>query len=142
MDSVTVQKHDTVAASRWVTWAGWIVSLAPLAIVGMSARWKLTHDPWYVREFARIGWSAAALPWLAGIQLTAVALFLLPPTAVLGAVLLTGYLGGAIASYVRIGELYPPVVPLGTALLAWLGIYLRESRLWYLLPLVRKPPMA
>jgi hypothetical protein len=49
--------------------------------------------------------------------------------AVLGAVLLTGYLGGAIASYVRIGESYPPLVPLTTAVLAWLGLWLREPRL-------------
>jgi hypothetical protein len=53
-------------------------------------------------------------------------------------VLLTGYMGGAIASYVRIGEFYPPLVPLSTALLAWLGIYLREPRLRALLPIRRK----
>ena len=52
----------------------------------------------------------------------------------LGAVLLTGYLGGAIASYVRIGELYPPLMPLTTALLAWLGLFLREERIRSLLP--------
>jgi hypothetical protein len=53
----------------------------------------------------------------------------------LGAVLLTGYMGGAIASYVRMGEYYPPLVPLTTALLAWLGLYLREPRLRALLPI-------
>ena len=49
----------------------------------------------------------------------------------------TGYLGGAIASYVRIGEPYPVLVPLTTCLLAWLGIYLRDERLRALLPLRR-----
>ena len=58
---------------------------------------------------------------------------------VLGAVILTGYLGGAIASYVRIGELYPPLVPLTTAMLAWLGIYLRDERLRELLPFRATP---
>ena len=106
-------------------------------MVLMSARWKLTHDPWYVREFARIGWPESALPLLAGLQLTAVALFLIRPTAVLGAVLLTGYLGGAIASYVRVGEFYPPLVPFTTAVLAWLGLFLREERLRELLPVRR-----
>ena len=62
------------------------------------------------------------------------------PTSVLGAVILTGYLGGAIATYVRIGELHPPLVPLTTALLAWLGIYLREKRLRELLPLRKRMP--
>jgi hypothetical protein len=55
-------------------------------------------------------------------------------------VILTGYMGGAIASYVRIGELYPPLVPLTTAMLAWLGIYLRDERVRALLPLRRTMP--
>jgi hypothetical protein len=67
-------------------------------------------------------------------------LYLIPQTAVLGAVLLTGYLGGAISAYVRLGEPYPVLVPLSTSLIAWLGIYLREERLWTLLPLRRGSP--
>ena len=121
----------------WTVWVGRVISLAPVAIIVMSARWKLTLNPWYVQEFARIGWTEPALPLLATLQLVAIGLYLLPPTAVLGAVLLTGYLGGAIASYVRIGEFYPPLVPLTTALLAWLGIFLREERLRVLLPFRR-----
>ncbi len=121
----------------WTVWVGRLISLAPVAMIAMSARWKLTSAPWYVQEFARIGWTEPALPLLATLQLVAIGLYLLPPTAVLGAVLLTGYLGGAIASYVRIGEFYPPLVPLTTALLAWLGIFLREERLRVLLPFRR-----
>jgi hypothetical protein len=107
-------------------------------MIVMSARWKLTSDPWYVQEFARIGWSDSALQLLAILQLTAIGLYLIPPTAVFGAVMLTGYLGGAIASYVRIGEFYPPLVPLTTAVLAWLGLFLREERLRVLLPFRRR----
>ena len=121
----------------WAVWAGWLVSLAPVYIVLSSARWKLTENPWYVREFGRIGWETPALPLLASLQLGALVLYLIPQTAVLGAVLLTGYLGGAIASYVRIGESYPPVVPFTTAALAWLGLWLREPRLRALLPFRR-----
>jgi hypothetical protein len=72
------------------------------------------------------------------VQIACVALYLIPRTAVLGTVLLTGYLGGAIASYVRMGEPRPVLVPLTTCLLAWLGIYLREERLRRLLPFRRK----
>ena len=122
----------------WTVWVGRLVSCAPLAMIVMSARWKLTSDPWYVQEFARIGWSDSALQLLAILQLTAIGLYLVPPTAVLGAVMLTGYLGGAIASYVRIGEFYPPLVPLTTAVLAWLGLFLREERLRDLLPFRRR----
>lgn len=122
---------------RWpavVTWTGWLVSMAPVYIVLMSARWKLTSNAWYVGEFQRIGWETPALPLLAILQLAAIALYLIPWTATLGAVLLTGYLGGAIATYVRIGEFYPPLVPLSTAVLAWLGLWLREPRVRAILP--------
>jgi len=114
------------------------VTCAPVFIVLSSARWKLTHDPWYVAEWGRLGYSLGALRVIGLVQLTCVVLYLIPRTAVLGTVLLTGYLGGAIASYVRIGELYPPVVPFGTALLLWGGIYLREERLRSLLPFRRR----
>jgi len=123
-------------------WIGRVISLWPVFIVVLSSTWKLTRNPWYVREFARIGWSDSALPLLAFLQLGSLLLYVIPQTAVLGAVLLTGYLGGAIATYVRMGEPYPVLVPLSTALIAWAGIYLREERLRALLPLrtgVSKP---
>jgi hypothetical protein len=138
MDGIAVQSAKTTRWGQWMVWAGWIVSAAPVWVVLSSARWKLTSNPWYVREWGRIGWEAPALPYIASLQLAAIVLFLIPRTAVLGAVLLTGYMGGAIASYVRIGELSPPLVPLTTALLAWLGIYLREPRLRGLLPFRRR----
>src|SRR5438552_3010641 len=135
MSAVTVQTHEVTGSRRWLVWTGRIVSVAPVLIVLMSARWKLTSNPWYVQEWGRIGWKAPDLPFIASLQLGAILLYVIPRTSVLGAVLLTGYMGGAIASYVRIGELYPPLVPLTTAMLAWLGIYLRDERLRALLPL-------
>lgn len=122
---------------RWAYWAGWLVTCAPVYIVLWSATSKLTHSTWYVREFTRIGWPVSALETLAAMQLTAITLVVLPWTSVLGAILLTGYLGGAVATYVRIGEWYPPLVPFTTAALAWLGVFLREPRLRELLPFRR-----
>jgi hypothetical protein len=119
---------------RWLLWTGRVVSLWPVFVVALSATWKLTRNAAYVAEFARIGWPGNALPLLAGLQLGAIMLYLIPRTAILGAILLTGYLGGAIASYVRIGDPYPLLVPLSTAVIAWLGIWLREERLRRLLP--------
>jgi hypothetical protein len=132
-----VQVHDTTRLNRWRLWTGRILSLAPVLILLMSARWKLTHNPWYVGEWTRIGFAPSALTGIALLQLACVVLYLIPPTAVLGTVLLTGYLGGAIAAYTRLGEPYPVLVPLSTALLAWAGIYLREERLRSLLPFRR-----
>lgn len=136
MSAIDVPVRQTKARS-WLVWIGWIVSLWPVLVVGMSAHWKLSRNPGYVAEFARIGWPASKLTLLACLQLGCVVLFLIPPTAVLGAVLLTGYLGGAVAAYTRIGEPYPVLVPLSTSMIAWLGIWLRDERLRALLPLRR-----
>ena len=123
---------------RWLPWIGWLFSLAAVSILLMSARWKLTFDPWYVKEWGRLGWDSAMLPRVAMIQLACVVLYLTPRTAVLGVVLLTGYLGGAISQYTRLEEPYPVLVPLTVALSAWAGLYLREPRLWSLLPFRRR----
>jgi len=135
MGAVTSQTHEAVTTPIWMLWAGRVVSVLPVLVVLMSARMKLTSDPWYVQEWGRLGWQASALPVIASLQLIAITLYVIPWTAVLGAVLLTGYLGGAIASYVRIGELTPPLVPLTTAMLAWLGLFLRDARIRRLLPI-------
>jgi hypothetical protein len=140
MSTVTVETRQATRWTPWLVWTGRIVSIAPVLIVLMSARWKLTSNPWYVMEWGRIGWQTPDLPDIASLQLGAIVLYLIPRTSVLGAVILTGYMGGAIASYVRIGELYPPLVPLTTAMLAWLGIYLRDERVRALLPLRRTMP--
>ena len=108
MNAVTVQTHEATWSRLWLVWTGRIISVAPVLIVLMSARWKLTANPWYVREWGRIGWRTPDLPFIASLQLGAILLYVIPRTSVLGAVILTGYMGGAIASYVRIGELYPP----------------------------------
>jgi DoxX-like family len=133
MNAVDVQVRET-RLMRWMPWAGWLLSLWPVFVVLTSATWKLTRNQWYVAEFARIGWPESALPLLAFLQLGCILLYIIPRTSVLGAVLLTGYLGGAIATYVRIGEPYPVLVPLSTSVIAWAGIYLRDERLRSLLP--------
>jgi hypothetical protein len=132
------QAPTTSRVKTWLIWTGRVVTIAPVFILLTSARWKLTHSPFYVAEWGRIGYPSDFLNPIGIVQLTCVALYLIPQTAVLGTVLLTGYLGGAIASYVRIGQWYPPLVPLTTCLLAWLGIFLREERLRALLPLRRR----
>jgi hypothetical protein len=140
MNHTGVQEPGSTRTHEWIVWTGRVISVLPVLVILTSARWKLTESSTYVAEFARIGWPHEALPLLAWLQLTFMLVYVIPRTSVLGAILLTGYLGGAIASYVRIGEYSPPLVPLTTALLAWLGIYLRERRLWALLPFRRALP--
>ena len=137
MNTAAVRVREK-SGKRWMLWAGRVLSLWPAFVIVLSATWKLSRNASYVAEFARIGWPESALTGLALLQLSCLALYLLPPTAVLGAVLLTGYLGGAIAAYVRIGEPYPVLVPLSTSLIAWAGIFLRDERLRALLPVRRR----
>ncbi len=138
MSATDLHAPAATRLNMWMIWIGRVVSAAPVFICLSSARWKLTHNAWYVGEWSRIGWAPGALSGIGLIQIACVVLYLIPQTALLGTVLLTGYLGGAIASYVRIGEFYPPLVPLTTCLLAWLGIFLRDERLRVLLPFRRR----
>jgi hypothetical protein len=136
MEAVAIPARETTS-KNWIVWAGRLISLWPAFVVCSSATWKLTRNAWYAREFARIGWPDSELPLLAGLQLGALILYLIPQTAVFGCILLTGYLGGAIASYTRIGEPGPVLVPLSTAVIAWFGLWLRDERLRELTPFRR-----
>ena len=138
MIQAVVREHDATRMQRTVMWTGRVISILPVLVLLVSARLKLTHDSSYVAEWVRIGYAPNDLTGIGMLQLALVMLYVIPSTAVLGTVLLTGYLGGAIAAYVRLGEPYTLLVPLSTALLAWAGVYMREDRLRSLLPLRRK----
>jgi hypothetical protein len=90
-----------------------------------------------VRTTVELGYPAGTVLWIGLIELVCLALYLMPRTSVLGAVLLTGYLGGAIATHVRIGSplLGYTLFPIYVGLLVWGGLYLREARLRELVPL-------
>ena len=79
---------------------------------------------------AALHWPIEKMPLVGAILLTCTLLYMIPRTAVLGAVLLTGYLGGAIASHVRVGNplFSHTLFPIYIAILIWLGLYLRDMR--------------
>jgi hypothetical protein len=83
-----------------------------------------------------LGYPATAFTILAILEVTSAVLYAIPRTAVLGAILVTGYLGGAIASHFRVGD--PPIFQSLLIVLAWGGLYLREPRLRGVLPLRKK----
>jgi hypothetical protein len=86
---------------------------------------------------ARLGWSLSLAPVLGIVLLVCVALYVIPITSVLGSILLTGYLGGAIATHLRVGDpLFSHILfPTYVGALLWGGLYLREDRLRALIPL-------
>jgi hypothetical protein len=89
-----------------------------------------------VQGTTALGYPAETVLWIGMIELVCLALYLVPRTAVLGALLLTGYLGGAIATHVRVGSplLSHTLFPIYVALMAWGGLYLREKRVRELVP--------
>ncbi len=93
---------------------------------------KVTQNPMVIEGFQKMGYDpAVALP-IGVVELVCTVFYVIPQTAVLGAVLLTGYLGGATATHVRLGEPWFGAVLIGVVL--WLGLYLRDRRVRALLP--------
>jgi DoxX-like family len=106
----------------------------------LSAWMKFTENPQMVGDFVgKLGYARSTLPGIALLELACVLLYAMPRTAVLGAVLLTGYLGGAIATHVRVGD--PFVVPLLLGVFVWIGVYLRDDRLHALMPFRKTVPV-
>ena len=123
-------------SQQWKTRIGWaITAVAALPFVP-SAWMKLKGDPQVIEGMAKMGFPDSMRLPLGVLELVCLVLYLFPQTAVLGAVLLTGYLGGAICTHWRAGE--SVIFPALLGGVVWLGIYLREPRLWPLLPW-RKP---
>jgi hypothetical protein len=117
-----------------ILWTGRVISALPALMLAFSASMKLSHAPQFVAMFTnKLGYQESSLTGIGLLELACTALYLIPQTAFLGALLLTGYLGGAIATHVRIGE--PFGTPLVLGVLVWLGLYLRESRLKALAPI-------
>ena len=119
--------------SKPIIVVGWIIGIVAVASLVMSGGTKVVRPNLFVVGFTRFGYDQSVVLPLGVVQLVCTVLYLFPPTAVFGAVLLTGYMGGAIATHVRIGD--PFYVQLGIGVLLWLGLYLRDRRIRALLPL-------
>jgi hypothetical protein len=134
-----VTSVEAVAAkTTWKTWTGRVLSALPVLMMVFSASMKLTHGAQVVEGWVgKAGYPLGALTPIGIVELTCVLLYVIPRTSVLGALFLTAYLGGAVATHVRVGE--SPVVPILVGVIAWAGLYLRDERLHALVPL-RAPP--
>jgi len=124
---------QAVPVSRGARWLGWIVSILPALLLFFSAFLKFAKPPSVVEGFTKFGYPERLVLILGIIECSCTVIYLIPRTAILGAILLTGYLGGAVATHVRIGD--PTfVMPALCGVLVWLGLYLREPRLRRLAP--------
>ena len=117
--------------------AGWIMSAIPALLLLFSAVMKFAKPPAVVEGFGKLELPEHLVLGLGVLELTCTILYLIPRTAVLGAILLTGYLGGATLTHLRVGD--PFIMPGIVGVLVWGGIYLRDARLRALIPF-RSPP--
>jgi hypothetical protein len=122
--------------NRKAIWTGRIISGLAAAFMAMDGMVKVLQLPVAVEGTVKLGYPQGIILWLGLIQLAMLALYLIPRTAVLGAVLWTGFLGGAIATHVRLGNpLFSHVLfPAYVAAFLWLGLWLRDRRLRTVLP--------
>jgi hypothetical protein len=124
------------SAPGWMRWAGLALSAAPALMLLGSAVMKLIHNRMIVEKLQQqFGYSESLLTPIGIVELLCVVVYLIPRTSVLGAILMTGYFGGAVATHVRVSD--PFVVPLALGVFAWGGLFLRDARLRELLPLKR-----
>jgi len=128
---------QTAPASRTSLWAGRVITVLVVLFLVFDCSIKLMKLAPAVEGTARLGYEVSLVPVIGFILLVCTALYLIPRTAILGAIILTGYLGGAVASQLRIGEplLSHVFFPIYFAGLLWGGLYLREPRLRALFPL-------
>jgi len=116
--------------SKKALWAGRIISGFAVLFMLFDASMKLVQSPMAVKGTTDLGYPASVIFTLGLIQLVCLILYLVPRTAVLGAILWVGYLGGAIATHVRVGNpLFSHILfPIYVALLLWVGLGLRDAR--------------
>ena len=129
---------ETPTVSNKALWAGRIVSWLPALFLLLDAVFKLIKPAPVVEATVRLGYPEGLIVGLGIVLLICTILYLIPITSVLGAILLTGYLGGAVATHVRVGESFFSIIfPIIFGVLLWFGLYLRNPRLRSLIPLRR-----
>jgi DoxX-like family len=119
---------QTSPVSKKRLWAGRIMSGLPVLLLLFSGVMKLTKPAPVVQGFAHFGYPESLVLVIGMLELTCTIVYVIPRTSVLGAILLTGYLGGATATNVCVGD---PLffVPAILGVLVWAGLFLRDDRL-------------
>ncbi len=123
--------------SRAMLWAGWVLSGLVILFLIPDVAIKLMDMSFVRQSMIQLGWPIALDRLLGGIELVCLVLYAIPRTSVLGAILMTGLYGGAIASHLRLGDPLFTHVLFGVylGLMAWGGLWLRDEKLRDLIPL-------
>jgi len=125
-----------VTVSRAAWWGGWVIGGLPALFLLVDGAMKLVKPAFVVEATVQLGYAESVILPLGIVLTLSTLLYLIPQTAGLGAILLTGYLGGAVNTHVRAGEgAFPILFPVVFGTLLWVGLVLRDPRLRAVLPL-------
>jgi hypothetical protein len=127
---------EEASVSKGRMWTGWIITAVVSAFLLLDAAMKVAKPKPVIDAFARTGWPAELSVTLGIILLASTVLYLIPRTAILGAILLTGYLGGAVATNLRLENPWfsYTLVPVYFGVLAWGALWLRHRKIQELIP--------
>jgi len=126
------------SSPRWMLWTGRFFSFLVVAQLLSSAWFRATYHAFAVTEIVTgYGYPESAIIPIVIAECTLVVLYLIPQTSVLAAIVMTGYLGGAVATHLRIGDTARAAIPLVVGILAWGGLYLRDNSIRQLIPFRR-----
>lgn len=129
-------RTEETSVSKGTVWAGRIISGLPALFLLFDGAMKLVKPAPVVEATTRLGYSQNVIVPLGIVLIVWTILYLIPRTAILGAILLTGYLGGAVATHVRVAEgVFSIIFPVIVGALLWFGLYLRNRSLRVLVPL-------
>ena len=125
----------TAFTPRWMLRTGWLLSFLVVAQLLSSAWFRATYHTNAVAEIVTgYGYPESAIAAIVIAECALVVVYLVPQTSVIAAILMTGYLGGAVATHLRIADTARAVIRLVVGILAWGGLYLRDSRIRQLVP--------
>jgi len=127
---------SATAPKNWILWTGRVLSAIPVLMLLFSAAMKLSHAQPVVESWVGMfGWAEGMLVPIGLLEVACAVVYVIPRTAVLGAILVSCYLAAAFATHLRIADTGGGIAPVVLGLFAWGGLYLREERLRALLPL-------
>lgn len=115
--------------------ASWLLGILLAGVMIVSGVMKFIRPPGFDDGIAHLGWDADKIFFVGVVEILIAVIYLIPRTAVLGAILLTAYMGGAIATHVRVGDPFYAQILIGV--LFWFALYLRDPKIRDLIPFHR-----
>jgi hypothetical protein len=130
-----MKENESAPTGKGMYWTGVVMSAIPSLMLLMASMMSLSRSPQALQGMAQFGYPENVITGIGAACLVSTILYMIPRTAVLGAILLTGYLGGAVATHVRVeAEKFTFLIPVVVGALIWGGLFFRDARIRNLLP--------